>query len=77
MKSVRVSVFTFYSRPLHEQIRNYITRFVQEFSQGEVSEPDWNKVRIWYGWGAYNWTLAFSGRVAKRIHEPFSRPARN
>ncbi|MFH1909556.1 MAG: NERD domain-containing protein [Chloroflexota bacterium] len=47
-------VFTFYSRPLHEQIRNYITRFVQEFSQGEISEPDWNKVRIWYGWGAFN-----------------------
>jgi superfamily I DNA and RNA helicase len=47
-------VLTFYSRSLYDQVRNYITRFVQQFSEGEIAEPNWNKIRIWHGWGANN-----------------------
>lgn len=46
-------LFTFYSRSLYDQVRKYITRFVQELSQGEVTEPNWEKIKVWHGWGAY------------------------
>lgn len=47
-------VFTFYSRSLYDQIRGYITRFVQEFSRGALSEPNWEKIQVMHGWGAWN-----------------------
>lgn len=47
-------LFTFYSRSLYDQVRNLITRFVQQFSQGEVTEPNWSKLRVWHAWGANN-----------------------
>jgi superfamily I DNA and RNA helicase len=45
-------LFTFYSRSLYEQVRKYITRFVQELSQGGIAETDWSKIKVWHGWGA-------------------------
>ena len=45
-------LFTFYSRSLYDQVRNLIIRFVRQLSQGEVSEPDWSKLRVWHAWGA-------------------------
>jgi len=45
-------VVTFYSRSLYGQIRNYITQFVQQFSQGAIDEPNWDKVQVLHGWGA-------------------------
>lgn len=47
-------VFTFYSRSLYGQIQRYITRFVQEFSQGALSQPNWEKIQIMHGWGAWD-----------------------
>ena len=47
-------LFTFYSRSLYGQIRNYIKQFVQEFSQGSIAEPNWSKVQVLYGWGAWD-----------------------
>jgi superfamily I DNA and RNA helicase len=44
-------VYTFNARSLYEQIINYITRFVQEFSKGEVEKPDWNKIQVLHAWG--------------------------
>lgn len=44
-------VYTFYSRSLYEQIINYITRFVQEFSRGELEKPDWHKIQVLHAWG--------------------------
>ncbi|NES44043.1 MULTISPECIES: nuclease-related domain-containing DEAD/DEAH box helicase [unclassified Moorena] len=44
-------VYTFYSRSLYEQIINYITRFVQEFSRGELEEPNRDKIHILHAWG--------------------------
>jgi len=45
-------LFTFNSRALHDQIRRYIIQYVQQFSQGEISEPNWEKIHVWHGWGA-------------------------
>ena len=39
---------------LYGQIRNYIKQFVQEFSQGSIAEPNWSKVQVLYGWGAWD-----------------------
>lgn len=47
-------LFTFNSRALHDQIRRYIIHYVQQFSQGEISEPNWEKIHVWHGWGASN-----------------------
>ncbi|HAT80511.1 MAG TPA: hypothetical protein DCS17_03655 [Flavobacterium sp.] len=44
-------VYTFYSRSLYEQVINYIIRFVQEFSRGELEHPNWNKISILHAWG--------------------------
>jgi superfamily I DNA and RNA helicase len=46
--------FTYYSRSLVEQVENYIRQFVQQLSRGEISEPNWKKVHVLYGWGGYN-----------------------
>lgn len=47
-------VFTFYSRSLYGQVREYIKMFVQQFSQGTIDEPNWDKMQILYGWGSRN-----------------------
>jgi superfamily I DNA and RNA helicase len=47
-------VVTFYSRSLYGQITKYITQFVQQFSQGAVDEPNWEKIQVLHGWGAQN-----------------------
>jgi len=45
-------LFTFYSRSLYSHIQNLITRFVQYYSQGETSKPNWEKLHVRHGWGA-------------------------
>src|SRR5262249_25620632 len=44
-------VYTFYSRSLYKQIEYHITRFVQEFSRGEIKEPNWENIHVWHSWG--------------------------
>ena len=44
-------VLTYYSRSLYGQIVNYIRQFVQLFSRGAITEPNWEKIRVLYGWG--------------------------
>jgi superfamily I DNA and RNA helicase len=63
-------VFTFYSRSLYDQIINYITRFVQELSQGELEKPDWNQVRVLHAWGSADQS-GFYREIAEIMDEPF------
>lgn len=42
-------VYTFYTRSLHDMIKNLITRFYRYWSD---QDPDWNKIHVVHGWGA-------------------------
>lgn len=44
--------FTFYTRSLYGQVRELITKFVHQFSNGEISAPNWDKIQVLHGWGA-------------------------
>lgn len=46
--------YTFYTRALYSQIEELLKRFVIDFSNGEMSEPDWSKLKIVHSWGASN-----------------------
>lgn len=63
-------LFNFYSRSLYDQIINYITRFVQELSQGELEKPDWNQVRVLHAWGSAEQS-GFYREIAEIMDEPF------
>ena len=63
-------VVTFYSRSLYEQITNYIRGFVQQFSQGTIDEPNWEKIHILHGWGGHG-RRGFYYDMCEAMRQPF------
>jgi superfamily I DNA and RNA helicase len=44
--------FTYYTRSLTIQIKNYISKFYKHILNDDSVEPDWSKIHILHGWGA-------------------------
>ena len=45
-------VITFYSQSLYEQIKQYITKFVQDLSNGQLEAPNWENIMVIHAWGS-------------------------
>lgn len=61
---------TFSTQSLYEAIERLITRFVQEFSRGELESPNWDKLHIWHSWGTRNRSGLYR-EVCEVVDEPF------
>lgn len=76
-------LYTYYTKSLHDTIKNLIERFFKDFSDNRT--PDWHKIHILHGWGgkgvagvyssacAYNGidTISFSFAKFSRPSDPF------
>lgn len=61
---------TFYSRSLYSHIQNLISRFVQYYSKGEMSQPNWDRLHVRHGWGAANRPGVYR-QVCSLLEHPF------
>ncbi|GCF11074.1 ATP-binding domain-containing protein [Dictyobacter arantiisoli] len=63
--------YTFYSRSLHSQIKNLITRFYHYWSDdSEQLEPDWSKLRVLHAWGGRDMSGLYSLTAEQLKIEP-------
>lgn len=76
-------LYTYYTKSLHDTIRNLIDRFYKGFSDNQA--PDWEKIHILHGWGGIGvsgvystacddnnvFTVPFSIAKYKRPSDPF------
>ena len=60
-------VYTFYTRSLHAQIKNLITRFYRYWNtDSEKPDPNWKKLHILHGWGGKE-ALGLYSMIAKKM----------